>query len=141
MTATIDPSAPGAARALERLTGDKTGWITTVDAKGQPQSSPIWYLWADDEVLVYSHRAARRNAHIAAHPKVAFNLNTDDFGDERITMEGLARIDPAGPPASANPAYLEKYGQHIADYGWTPDWFAAEYPVVVRITPTRWRFG
>ena len=29
----------------------------------------------------------------------------------------------------------------IADYGWTAEYFAGEYPVVVRITPTRWRVG
>ena len=29
----------------------------------------------------------------------------------------------------------------IEGYGWTPQWFDGEYPVVLKITPTRWRFG
>jgi hypothetical protein len=56
-------------------------------------------------------------------------------------MEGVARIDPAGPPASANAAYLAKYAGKIAGSGWTAEYFAGEYPVVVRVSPTRWRVG
>jgi PPOX class probable F420-dependent enzyme len=141
MTATIDPSRPGAARALERLDGDLIGWITTVDDAGQPHGSPIWFRWVGGEIVIYSHRAARRNGHIQANPRVAFNLETADSGDEVVAMTGIARIDPGAPPLSNDPAYLGKYGARIAGYGWTPDWMAAEYPVVIRITPTRWRFG
>ena len=141
MTAIIDPATPAGARALASLATDKTGWITTVDADGQPQSSPIWFLWDDGEILVYSHRRARRNAHIADHPRVSFNLNTDASGDELVTMEGTVRVVPDGPDAAANPAYRAKYEPHILAYDWTVDWFAAEYPVALRITPTRWRLG
>ena len=37
-------------------------------------------------------------------------------------MEGNARIDPAGPDASANPAYLAKYLPNIQGYGWTAEY-------------------
>ena len=56
-------------------------------------------------------------------------------------MEGVARIDPARPPASANAAYLAKYAGMLADYGWTAEYFAAEYPVASASRPTRWRVG
>ncbi len=141
MTATIDPATPEGARALASLATDKTGWITTIDADGQPQSSPIWFLWVEGEILIYSHRQARRNVHVAERPRVSFNLNTDASGDELVTMEGIARVDDDGPNAAANLAYLAKYEPHILAYGWTADWFAAEYPVALRIAPTRWRLG
>jgi PPOX class probable F420-dependent enzyme len=141
MPTTIHPATPEGARALASLANDKTGWITTVDASGQPQSSPIWFLWDGGEILVYSHRAARRNADVAERPRVSFNLNTDASGDELVTMEGTVRVDHDGPDAAANPAYLAKYEPHILAYGWTAGWFAAEYPVALRITPTRWRLG
>jgi hypothetical protein len=54
-------------------------------------------------------------------------------------MEGVARIDPDGPRASQNPAYLAKYRPRLAEYGWTVEYFEGEYPVLLRITPTRWR--
>ena len=139
MSATLDPSTTAGARALERLATDKIGWLTTVNPDGVPQSSPIWFLWADGELRIYSHRRAPRNGNIADRPGVSFNLNTDATGDEVVTMEGVARIDPAGGPASDDPAYVAKYREKVDAYGWTFAWFDGEYPVVVRITPTRWR--
>ena len=136
---TLDPATTGGAHAIERLATEKIGWLTTVDLNGQPQSSPIWFLWVDDEVFLYSHKTAKRNANLAERPQVAFNLNTDPGGDDVVTMEGVARFDPDGPPCSQHPAYLEKYGGFLADYGWDAGHMDREYPIVVRITPTRWR--
>jgi len=139
MPATLDPATDAGARALARLATDRIGWLTTVNPDGAPQSSPVWFLWTDDEVLIYSWKRAPRNDNIAERPAVAFNLNTDEGGDQVVTMEGIARIDRDGQPATANPAYLAKYGDMIAGYGWTTEYFAGEYPVVVRVRPTRWR--
>lgn len=135
----LDPTTKAGSRALVRLASDKIGWLTTVNPDGQPQSSPVWFLWGDGEVLVYSGKRAPRNENLVDRPLVSFNLNTNPGGGDVATMEGVARIDGAGPPASANTAYLAKYGSMLDDYGWTPEYFAGEYPVVVRITPTRWR--
>ena len=44
----IDPATKIGARALERLATDRIAWLTTVDADGQPQSMPIWFLWEPD---------------------------------------------------------------------------------------------
>ena len=134
-----DPSTKAGARALERLTSEIMGWLTTINPDGQPQSSPLWFLWADGEILVYSGKRAPRNGNLGDRPLVSFNLNSDAAGGDVVTMEGVARIDKTGPPASANAAYLAKYRGMLDGYGWTPEYFAAEYPVVVRVTPTRWR--
>lgn len=136
-----DATTPAGAHALERLDSERIGWLTTVNPDGQPQSSPIWFLWEDDEVLIYSGRRAPRNGNIPDRPLVAFNLNSDALGGSVVTMEGVARIDAEGPPASDHPAYLAKYQGLLDDSGWTPAYFAGEYPVVVRVTPTRWRIG
>jgi PPOX class probable F420-dependent enzyme len=141
MTATIDATTKAGARALERLETEIIGWLTTVNPDGQPQSSPIWFLWTDDELLIYSHKRAPRNDNLVDRPLVSFNLNTDAVGDDVVTMEGLARIDDDGPPATANDAYLAKYRGMLDEYDWTAEYFAAEYPLLVRITPTRWRVG
>lgn len=138
---TLDPNTDDGARALRRLATDKIGWLTSINPDGQAQSAPIWYLWEDEELLIYSYKRAARNGNLADRPLVAFNLNSDAAGGDVVTMEGIARIDPDGPPATANPPYLEKYAGMIAGYGWTDEWFAGEYPVVVRVTPTRWRLA
>ena len=139
MTATLDPASDKHAGALARLAEEKIAWLTTIDPDGQPQASPIWFLWDADEILLFSDRRARRNGNLADHPRVAFNLNTDAGGGSVLTMEGDARFVEDEPPSSANAAYQAKYGAWIAEYGWTTDWFEEHYPYAIRITPTRWR--
>ena len=90
---------------------------------------------------MYSGKRAPRNGNIPDRPIVAFNLNTDPEGGDVVTMEGIARIEADAPPASANPAYVAKYAGLLAEYGWTAEYFSGEYPVAVRVTPTRWRVG
>lgn len=141
MTATLDPANPPHARALERLATERIAWLTTVDPDGQPYNSAVWFLWDDGEVLVFSGKRAMRNANVADNPRVAFNLHTDAGGGDYVSMEGTARIVADEPPSSTNAAYLAKYAAMLEGYGWDPAYFDREYPVAIRITPTRWRTG
>lgn len=138
---TLDPATEAGADALRRLATEAIGWLTTVNPDGQPQSSAIWFLWRDGRIIVYSHVRAPRNGNIEANPHVSFNLNTDDGGDNVVTMEGEARIDLSLPPCSDDPDFQARYRARIDRYGWTPEWHAANYPVPIVITPTRWRLG
>ena len=140
---TPDPSTPDGARALERLASwtELIGWLTTTNPDGQPQSSPIWFLWLGDEVLVYSHKRAPRNGNVADRPLISFNLNSDDVGGDVVTMEGEARVDLMHVAADANAAYLAKYRGLLGEYGWTDAYFAGEYPIPILIRPSRWRLG
>ncbi len=136
-----DPSTQAGARALALLDRELIGWLTTIDPAGQPQTSAVWFLWQDGEILVFSGKRARRNDNLLAHPLVSFNLNSDPGGGDIVTMEGVARIDLAAGPATASAAYLAKYRVLLADYDWSVEYFAAEYPVPVLVRPTRWRVG
>lgn len=136
-----DPSTKAGARALERLASERMGWLTSINPEGQPQSSPIWFTWADGVVVVYSGKRAPRNDNIGHRPLVSFNLNSDAGGGDVVTMEGVARIDGTAPPASEDTVFLAKYRSVLDEYGWTAASYAGDYPVVVRITPTRWRVG
>lgn len=138
---TLDPGTDLGARALARLETELMGWLTTINPDGQPQSSAIWFLWRNGEVVLYSRVRAPRNANVEANALVSFNLNTDPDGDDVVTMEGEARIDLALPPSSADPAYQAKHRHMIDRYGWTPEWLAENYPIPIVITPTRWRLG
>lgn len=138
---TPDPTTKAGARTIERLDRELIGWLTTTNPDGQPQSSPIWFLWLDGEVLIYSGKRAPRNGNVADRPLVAFNLNTDAVGGDVVTMEGEALVDLTYAPADQVPAYVAKYQGLLDDYGWTPEYFAAEYPLAIRVRPTRWRLA
>jgi PPOX class probable F420-dependent enzyme len=120
--------------------GDATViWLTTVSPQGQPQASPVWFLWQDGRFLVYSLAESPRVRNLRANPRVALNLDGDGRGGAVVTIEGTADLQPDGPPSTEVPAYLDKYRPLIAEYGWTPESFARDYPLRIVITPTRLR--
>lgn len=132
-----DPADERGAHALERLRDDKIAWLTTVTPSGQPQSTPIWFLWVGGEILIYSDHRALRNRNIAANPKVSLHLNDDGGGGDVVVVQGLARIDPGQPAIPANAPYLAKYGDWIDSGLGGPDKMAETYSVPIVISPTR----
>jgi PPOX class probable F420-dependent enzyme len=123
---------------LERLRSDLVVWVTTVDPDGQPQTSPVWFLWQDDAFLIYSQPNATKVRNLRANPKVALTLRTDETASSYVTFEGVAVL-PDGPRGDQVPAYLQKYEPLIAGEGWTVEWMTGEYSQPVVITPTRVR--
>lgn len=115
-------------------------WLTTVDPKGRPQSSVVWFLWQDDELLVYSRPGKPKVSNVEGNPFVSLVLNSDERGNDMVSIEGMARIDPSYPPADRVPAYLDKYRGPIAGLGMTPESFARAYSVPILIRPTRARY-
>jgi PPOX class probable F420-dependent enzyme len=135
----FDSGSPQDEHALARLGRDKVAWLTSVTPDGQPQTFPVWFLWEAGEVLVYSSKKARRNANIAANPRVSIHLEGDEDGADLVIVEGAARIDDAAPPPDRHAAYMAKYREWmVRDLG-SVEAFLAEYIVPVRIAPTRGR--
>ena len=123
----------------QRLSEERVAWITTVTAGGQPQSSPVWFLWAEGEFLVYAQPHSWKVRNLRVNPRVSLHLNSDEAGNRVATFEGSARICDGDPPAQEVPAYLAKYRDRIAGIGMTPEQLGAEYRTALRITPTRVR--
>ena len=133
----FNPGTDRGAHALARLDSAMAAWLTTVTPDGQPQSMPVWFLWTGVEILVYGDHRARRNRNLEANPKVSFHLPDEGRGDDVVTIEGTARIDPGGPAPGDNPAYLAKYGAWIERSFDGPAAFGQTYSMPIRITPTR----
>lgn len=130
---------PQARVALERLASERAGWLTTVAPDGTPQSSPVWFIWDDAEMYLYSRRSPRvRN--IRQNPRVSFNLDGNRLGGKVVVFEGTASIDEQASPVHENQEYLDKYGAVMDERGWSPKWFADNYPVFIRVRPTRFRY-
>jgi PPOX class probable F420-dependent enzyme len=135
----IDPTDPKGRDVIQRLTSDRIGWLTTVAAEGTPQTSPIWFLWRENEFLIYSLDSPRAR-NIASHPRVSMHLDGNGMGGDIVVVEGTASIDEEAPSSADNPEYLAKYESVMAGNGWTPEWFAERYSVPVRIAVTKYRY-
>lgn len=123
----------------ERLDGELVAWMTTVNAAGQPQTSPVWFLVQDEVIVVYSLDNTPRRRNVAANAHVSLNLNSTPSGGEVVIIEGSAAVIPDGPPADEDGPYVAKYREAMSDLGMTPASFAADYPVRIHIQPTRLR--
>lgn len=135
----LNLSAEASAAVAERLVSESVAWITTVTADGQPQSSPVWFLWDSGEFLVYAQPHSWKVRNIRANPKVSLHMNSDREGGQVVTFEGPARICEGHPPGHEVDAYLAKYREGIAGIGMTPEQMGTEYSTALRITPTRIR--
>jgi PPOX class probable F420-dependent enzyme len=123
----------------ERLDGELVAWMTTVNAAGQAQTSPVWFLVQDEVIVVYSLAKTPRTRNIEANPKVCLNLNSTPSGGEVVIIEGTAEIIDDGPPADEDDQYVTKYSDPMADLNMTPQSFATDYPVRIHIQPMRLR--
>lgn len=125
-------------RAAERLREDHVVWLTTINADGQPQSTPVWFVWDDGSFLIYSQATAPKLANIRANPRVSLHLD-DNAGSEVATFEGEATIEDGAPRTDKLTAYAEKYREAIAGLGYDERRFAEEYSVAIRVRVTRSR--
>ena len=137
LTLMVDLTSEAGRRAEQRLRQDSVIWLTTVNADGQPQSSPVWFLWENGALLLHS-KPDRKVRNIRGHPRVALHLN-DDHGGDVVTIEGRAEVLAGDSAANVRPAYLDKYREGIKQLGTTPEQFVADYSVAFRVTPTRVR--
>jgi PPOX class probable F420-dependent enzyme len=135
----IDETTEAGARAAARLRDELIAWLTTVNPAGQPQSSPVWFLWTGSEFVLASLAKTPRAANIRGNPRVSVHLDSDGDGGDIVTIEGEARIDESPLPEAEGEAYFAKYDAKIGEYGWTRESMFRDYPVVIRVRPTRAR--
>src|SRR5436305_11644155 len=81
----------------QRLVGESVGWLTTVGVAGQPQSSPVWFMWDGAALWLRSQARAGKVRNIKANARVAFHLADDGQGGNIVTIEGTASLEAELP--------------------------------------------
>lgn len=135
----LDTSTPLGQEADRRLREEQVIFLTTVREDGQPQPTPVWFLWDGQAVLIYSQPNAQKLRNIAQNPRVSLHLNTDPRADHLVRIDGRAEIAHDAPPATGVPEMIEKYREGIKRIGLDPKSFADTYSVAIRVIPERYR--
>jgi PPOX class probable F420-dependent enzyme len=136
--ALLDTSTTRGKHVQRRLEKEIIIWLATIGAEGQPHVVPVWFWWDGDSFLIYS-LPGQKVRDIEANSKVALHLNATPDGGDVVRIDGNAARLRRHPPAHEVPDYIRKYAALIKDYHWTPESFAQDYKVVLRIRPTRFR--
>jgi PPOX class probable F420-dependent enzyme len=133
-----DPATPFGERVAQRLRNESIIWLTTIDTKGLPQPTPVWFLWDEttSTFLIYSLTQAKRLAHLQHNPQVALNFDGNGKGGDIIVFTGQAQVSHDDPSADQLPNFVEKYRALLTTLFTTPANFASKYSVALRIHPT-----
>ena len=132
-------ATPKDAHEVERLRSEIIAWLATIRPDGHPNLAPVWFLWEDPTILIFSQPNKQKLRNIGQNSHVMLGLETEDRGDDAVMIEGTATIidDPTLTPTL--PAYAAKYGSNLEKFGWTAEEMAKAYTVAIRITPTKFR--
>lgn len=131
---TIDVTTPFGQRVQRKLEEAEIIWLVTVSNDGTPQPSPVWFLWENGTLLIYSQPDTPKLRNIMARPRIALHFDTDAHGNEVEVLIGRAALDPQAPLASDHPVYLAKYQQGVRRIGMDAVGFAQAYSVALRVT-------
>ncbi len=134
-----DFTTPHGQRATERLHTEEVIWLTTIGGDGTPQPSPVWFLWEENTVLIFSEPKTPKVANIRRSPKVALHFDSDGEGGDIVVITGEAAIISGGPVAMIPAAYTTKYARGLKDIKMTADEMAAQFSAAIRVTPTKLR--
>jgi PPOX class probable F420-dependent enzyme len=124
--------------ADRRLRDDLIMWLTTVNPAGQPQTSPVWFWWDGETVLIFSMARSPKVANIRGNPHVSLNLDGNGQGGEIVSIEGTAELFD-DHPLTEFPQYVERYLEKLKAMGYEPAPFAHAYSLGIRVRPTRFR--
>jgi PPOX class probable F420-dependent enzyme len=133
----IDESTEFGARVARHLREEIVAWMTTVTPAGSPVPRPVWFIWDGAGSVVMYSQPGLRIRNLEVNPRVTLNFGGDGGGGDIVVLSGRAAVDRELPPADRYPEYLSRYDEHIARIDMTPETFAREYRVPVRIQLTK----
>jgi len=136
----IDTSTAFGAAVRDRLEEQKLAWLTTVDSAGTPQPNPVWFIWDDGTIIVFSQPKQAKLANIRRSGRVALNLEATEDEEQITIFTGQAEIlDQAAVPQEIYDRYAERYSEGIKRIKMTRAEYEAAYTVPIRITPEKLR--
>ena len=138
----LDFSSEFGQRVLNELQTEQIVWLTTVSPKGLPQPSPVWFIWRDSEVLIFSEPTAPKVRNIGGNSNVALAFNSDQHGNQVTILQGEATLSEAQMTAEEVASfgdYVEKYASGIESLKLTPESMLTQYSQLITIAPTKLR--
>ena len=114
--------------------------LSTANADGSPQATPVWYLYDGEyfNVTAYTHRVKVQN--IARDPRVVLTvLDTVGYG-EPLRVLGRASLVSEGVDRATERVAIRYEGERAGRES-AARLNAAGDRVIIRIKPTRIRYG
>jgi PPOX class probable F420-dependent enzyme len=96
---------------LQKILHSKTfAHLATIGAQGEPQSSPMWFLW-DGEYIKFTHATNRQKyKNIQREPRVSISINDIDEPYTHAELRGVVERVEVDTDAAFFNTLAEHYG-------------------------------
>ncbi|QBD82376.1 PPOX class F420-dependent oxidoreductase [Ktedonosporobacter rubrisoli] len=84
--------------------------VATIGAKGEPQSSPMWFLWDGEYIKLAPLKESNRHKNIKRDPHIAISIS--DIGNPYVYAEfrGMVEKIEEDPAGASYTALAKRYG-------------------------------
>jgi PPOX class probable F420-dependent enzyme len=132
----LDLSSEQGSRIDRRLREATVAWLSTVRPDGGPHLVPVWFLWDNETILIFSMPKNQKLRNLRQNNRVVLGIPSGG-GASNIVVEGQAELLGAGVATTTLPAYAAKYGNLITGIGLDPASMARRYSQAIRVTPAK----
>lgn len=140
MTFEFDLTDDVHARALRSLETEQIGWLGSNGRNGYPHAVPVWFLWHEGAVMVFSQPGAAKVKNLRADPRAMFHLESGADGERLQVWQGQAELS-AEPSAvwfeRVGDSFFGKYRAGYERLGWSRDDMQKDYSVAVLFRPEK----
>ncbi|WP_433506069.1 pyridoxamine 5'-phosphate oxidase family protein [Pseudonocardia halophobica] len=133
---------PQDAATAARLAHEPILWLSTVDRTARPHTAPVWFLFADPRIVVFSRPDTAKVGRMRRNPAVGFSLDSAAGGTDIVLGEGDATLAGADDVVDDLAPFEEKYHVLLGAQSFA-EWLRTfSQPVVVTVTKiVSWRPG
>jgi PPOX class probable F420-dependent enzyme len=71
--------------------------LCTVDSRGQPQGSPVWFGYENGAIVVLAHRDSKKTRDIRENAKVCITVDTRRSPYRGVMLQGVAIVSGPDP--------------------------------------------
>ena len=109
--------------------------VSTITPDGYPHTTPVWFILAGDDIVIFGNRNTRKMKNIQNNPKGSLAIGGDEAGTPAYLVVGDFTIED-----DPDHAWAEKITRHYespekADE-WLKEWQDLDF-VILRLTPRR----
>jgi PPOX class probable F420-dependent enzyme len=123
---TLSPNA-------ERILGEPvTGTLCIVDGAGDPNATPVWFLWRDGKILISTHAGRQKHVNALRAGRGSFSVIDPQNASHYVELRGTLEVAD-DPDFALRDAVVRKHG-HPDGSAFDP---ATAVRVVIALTPDR----
>jgi len=121
---------------LDLLQSTALANIATIGPKGEPQVSPVWFVWDGTHIRFSMNAVRQKHRNLLREPRIALSITDPDNPYRTIEIRGTARIEKDVNYHFVNSVVTKKYtGQEFNDQNPNPNLKPGEERVIAVVEP------